>query len=74
MTICDNCGGHVSDGFVRVIGGDQGNLSAWPNCTANAGIGAVARERSAHERCLDDVGGATPRTVVADTGPRHRLA
>jgi hypothetical protein len=49
MTICDNCGGHVSDGFVRVFSGDQGNLSAWPNCTANAGIGAVARKRSAHE-------------------------
>jgi hypothetical protein len=49
MTICDNCGGHVSNGFVRVFSGDQGNLSAWPTCTANAGIGAVARKRSAHE-------------------------
>jgi len=49
MPTCDNCDGHVSDGFVRVFGDDWGNLYACPNCAANAGIGAVTRERSARE-------------------------
>jgi hypothetical protein len=48
MPTCDHCGAHVSDQFVRVFADETGNINACPNCSANAGIAEVARER-AHE-------------------------
>jgi predicted RNA-binding Zn-ribbon protein involved in translation (DUF1610 family) len=46
MPSCENCGEHVSEQFKRVFADDTGNVFACPNCSANAGIGEVTRERS----------------------------
>jgi predicted RNA-binding Zn-ribbon protein involved in translation (DUF1610 family) len=46
MPRCKNCGEHVSDRFERVFGDDEGNVYACPDCSANAGIGEVTRDRS----------------------------
>jgi hypothetical protein len=46
MPKCDHCGTHVSDQFVRVFGDEFGQVHACPNCSANAGIAEVARQRA----------------------------
>ncbi|MFB6088044.1 MAG: hypothetical protein ABEJ85_05935 [Haloarculaceae archaeon] len=48
MPTCDHCSAHVSDQFARVFADEYGRINACPNCSANAGIAEVARER-AHE-------------------------
>ncbi|WP_424002074.1 DUF7563 family protein [Haloarcula salina] len=48
MPECDHCGAHVSDQFARVFADQRGHIRACPNCSANAGIAEVSRER-AHE-------------------------
>ncbi|MFB6074367.1 MAG: hypothetical protein ABEJ89_05095 [Haloarculaceae archaeon] len=48
MPECDHCGAHVSERFARVFANERGSVRACPNCSANAGIAEVARER-AHE-------------------------
>jgi hypothetical protein len=45
MPACDHCGNHVSDRFARVFADERGDVNACPNCSANAGIAEVARER-----------------------------
>ena len=46
MPTCDHCDGHVSDRFVRVFGDESDRVRACPNCSANAGIADVMRERA----------------------------
>jgi hypothetical protein len=46
MPTCDHCGEHVSERFARVFAADDGWLHACPNCSANAGIAEVARQRT----------------------------
>jgi translation initiation factor 1 (eIF-1/SUI1) len=46
MPTCDNCGGHVSDQFVRVFGDENDAVHACLNCAANAGIAETTRERA----------------------------
>jgi len=46
MPECDHCGGHVSDRFARVFADARGRILACPNCSANAGIAEVSRERA----------------------------
>ncbi len=46
MPTCDHCDAHVSEGFARVFTDDGGELRACPNCSANAGIAEVSRERA----------------------------
>jgi hypothetical protein len=46
MSSCDHCGSHVSERFARVFADEYGRLNACPNCSANAGIAEVARERT----------------------------
>lgn len=46
MPRCDHCGSHVSDRFARVFADENGDLNACPECSANAGIAEVARERA----------------------------
>jgi hypothetical protein len=48
MPRCDHCDAHVSDRFARVFADERGDIHACPNCSANAGIAEVSRER-AHE-------------------------
>jgi hypothetical protein len=48
MPRCDHCEAHVSDRFARVFADERGDIHACPNCSANAGIAEVSRER-AHE-------------------------
>jgi hypothetical protein len=48
MPRCDHCDAHVSDRFARVFADEGGQVLACPNCSANAGIAEVSRER-AHE-------------------------
>lgn len=48
MPRCNHCDAHVSDRFARVFADDGGRVHACPNCSANAGIAEVSRER-AHE-------------------------
>ena len=48
MPECNHCGAHVSDQFARVFADEYGHIRACPNCSANAGIAEVSRER-AHE-------------------------
>ena len=48
MPRCDHCDAHVSDRFARVFADEGGQVHACPNCSANAGIAEVSRER-AHE-------------------------
>ncbi|WP_434084106.1 DUF7563 family protein [Haloglomus halophilum] len=48
MPRCDHCDAHVSDRFARVFADERGAIHACPNCSANAGIAEVSRER-AHE-------------------------
>ena len=45
MPRCETCGHHVSEQFQRVFGDASGAVYACPNCSANAGIGEVTRER-----------------------------
>jgi len=45
MPRCDHCDAHVSDRFARVFGDGRGRIRACPNCSANAGIAQVSRER-----------------------------
>ena len=45
MPACDHCGAHVSDRFARVFASD-GHIYACINCSANAGIAEVARQRA----------------------------
>jgi hypothetical protein len=45
MATCDHCERHVSDRFARVFADERGDVHACPNCSANAGIAEVARER-----------------------------
>ena len=49
MAECDYCGAHVSERFARVFAGEDGDLLACPNCSANAGIAEVSQTR-AHQR------------------------
>ena len=46
MEACNHCGSPVSETFVRVFAVDSGDVLACPNCTANAGIAAVATRRA----------------------------
>ncbi|WP_204357337.1 DUF7563 family protein [Halogeometricum borinquense] len=46
MATCDHCSTHVSERFVRVFADDSGAVRACPNCSANAGIAEVMRERT----------------------------
>ncbi|WP_168654269.1 MULTISPECIES: hypothetical protein [Halorubrum] len=46
MPCCDHCGSHVSDRFARVFADENGELNACPDCSANAGIAEVSRERT----------------------------
>ena len=46
MPRCDHCGSHVSDRFARVFADEHGDLNACPDCSANAGIAEVSRERA----------------------------
>jgi hypothetical protein len=48
MPRCDHCDAHVSDRFARVFAEEDGQVYACPNCSANAGIAEVSRDR-AHE-------------------------
>ncbi|MFB6165758.1 MAG: hypothetical protein ABEJ31_11420 [Haloarculaceae archaeon] len=48
MAVCDHCGTHVSEQFARVFGDAGGTVRACPDCSANAGIAEVVRQR-AHE-------------------------
>ncbi|MDH5018883.1 DUF7563 family protein [Halobacterium rubrum] len=48
MPRCTHCDGHVSDDFVRVFADEDGQVRACPNCSANAGIAEVSRERGRH--------------------------
>ncbi|PSQ14046.1 hypothetical protein BRC99_03360 [Halobacteriales archaeon QS_7_69_60] len=48
MPRCDHCDAHVSDRFARVFADEGGQVYACPNCSANAGIAEVSRDR-AHE-------------------------
>jgi hypothetical protein len=45
MPRCEHCDGHVSENFVRVFADEDGQVRACPNCSANAGIAEVSRER-----------------------------
>ncbi|WP_449405216.1 DUF7563 family protein [Haloferax marinum] len=46
MPVCDHCGSHVSERFARVFADKHGQVLACPNCSANAGIAEVARQRA----------------------------
>jgi predicted RNA-binding Zn-ribbon protein involved in translation (DUF1610 family) len=46
MPSCDHCGSHVSERFARVFADETGQVFACPNCSANAGIAEVARQRA----------------------------
>ncbi|WP_449329019.1 DUF7563 family protein [Salinigranum salinum] len=46
MPTCDHCGSHVSERFARVFADEVGRVLACPNCSANAGIAEVARNRT----------------------------
>ena len=46
MPKCENCGEHISEQFKRVFGDESGTVYACVNCSANAGIGEVTRDRS----------------------------
>ncbi|ELZ41598.1 hypothetical protein C463_12992 [Halorubrum californiense DSM 19288] len=46
MPSCEHCGTHVSERFVQVFGDKRGRVHACPNCSANAGIAEVAKERA----------------------------
>jgi len=46
MPTCDHCDSHVSDRFARVFADGRGRLRACPDCSANAGIAEVAKERA----------------------------
>jgi len=50
MPTCDHCDAHVSDRFARVFMDEHGELRACPNCSANAGIAEVSRERAHDSR------------------------
>ncbi|MFB6117407.1 hypothetical protein [Halosegnis sp.] len=50
MPTCDHCDAHVSDRFARVFADERGELRACPNCSANAGIAEVSRERAYESR------------------------
>ena len=49
MPVCENCGKHVSERFIRVFGDETGRVYACPNCSARAGIGEVTLERRPRE-------------------------
>lgn len=49
MPRCDHCDTHVSEQFERVFADEYGVLRACPNCSTNAGIAAVAKERAGEE-------------------------
>jgi len=46
MPECNHCGAHVSDQFARVFADKYGHIRACPNCSANAGIAEVSKERA----------------------------
>jgi hypothetical protein len=46
MPTCEHCEAHVSERFVRVFADASGRIRACPNCSANAGIAEVAKERA----------------------------
>jgi len=46
MAKCDHCSAHVSERFARVFADEEGDVLACPNCSANAGIAEVSRERA----------------------------
>ncbi|MEF8790173.1 MAG: hypothetical protein V5A61_08610 [Haloarculaceae archaeon] len=50
MPRCDHCDAHVSDRFARVFADGRGRIYACPNCSANAGIAEVSRERAYETR------------------------
>jgi len=50
MPTCDHCSAHVSERFVRVFADADGQVRACPDCSANAGIAEVARERAREAR------------------------
>ena len=46
MPKCNHCGAHVSEQFARVFADENGRVRACPDCSANAGIAEVARQRA----------------------------
>jgi hypothetical protein len=46
MPRCNHCDAHVSGRFARVFADESGRVRACPNCSANAGIAEVARDRA----------------------------
>ena len=45
MPQCATCDQHISEQFQRVFSDATGEVYACPNCSANAGIGEVTRDR-----------------------------
>lgn len=50
MAKCDHCSAHVSGRFARVFADESGAIFACPNCSANAGIAEVSRDRAGNIR------------------------
>jgi len=46
MSTCNHCGAHVSRQFRSVFADKDGEVYACPNCSPNAGIAEVSRERA----------------------------
>ena len=46
MARCSYCDAHVSMRFKTVFGDASGDVLACPNCSANAGIAEVAKQRA----------------------------
>jgi len=46
MPTCDHCGEHVSERFARVFADQVGEIRACPNCSSQAGIAEVAKQRA----------------------------
>lgn len=36
MATCENCGGHVTERYARVFGGNSGELHGCPACRSNS--------------------------------------
>jgi hypothetical protein len=46
MPACNHCESHVSERFARVFADESDTVRACPNCSANAGVAEVARQRA----------------------------
>jgi len=63
---CQNCGGHVSEDYVRVFSADDETIRACPDCDNVRSMGEVRQMRTPSGRANDPAKSDDPERDISD--------